>query len=466
MHHQDEYRSGDRPRPPVPPGPRGFAVTQFFGNGDFAKTLAFLTRQAREHGPIVSFRLLGRRMYVLDDPALVREVLVVQQHRFARATGAMLLRDIVGTSLLTAEEPLHRTRRRMLQPAFHRAQIATYGRIMAAEARAERDELVPGAAIDVAATMTRLTLAVTGRALFGAEVGSDAVAMGAALARAMRTISRLGPLLEVLPAWANGVRKCLPLPSNRAFARARRELGTIVASLVARRRAAAEGIPDLLDLVLAARDDAGSRFDDEALADELSTLLLAGHETTATALAWTWYALAENPRVEARLHEELDAVLGDRDPDPSDVPRLRYTDAVFSEALRLYPPASAFGRRALEAFELGGYAIEAGAGIVISPYVCHRNPRYFPDPDAFAPERFDDPQWPEFAYVPFGGGARRCIGDAFARMEAVLAIATIARSFRFERVDRAPIGIASATLRPARPILVRAHARTRRVVSS
>ncbi len=419
----------------VPPGPRGFEVTRFFGNGDFQKTLDFLTQQARVHGPIVSFRLLGRRMYVLDDPALVRDVLVVQQHRFARATGAALLREIVGTSVLTAEEPLHRTRRRMLQPAFHRAHIASYGRVMVEEARTAADALNPNETL-------------------------------VALGRAMRAVSRLGPFLEVLPPWVGAVRRRLPLPSNRTFTRARRELRAIVDGLVTRRRERPAAVPDLLELALAARDDDGCSFDDPALADELATLLLAGHETTATALGWAWYALAQNPAVEAKLHAELDDVLGDRDPNPDDLPRLRYTDAVFSETLRLYPPASAFGRRVLERCEVGGYTLEAGAGVVISPYVVHRNPGYYPEPERFRPERFEQNERPEFAYVPFGGGARRCIGDAFARMEGVLVLATLARRFRFERIDAAPIGIASATLRPARPILVRVRPRRARVVST
>jgi cytochrome P450 len=439
----------------VPPGPRGFGVTRFFGNGDFQKTLDFLTQQARVHGPIVSFRLLGRRMYVLDDPALVREVLVVQQHKFARATGAALLREIVGTSVLTAEEPLHRTRRRMLQPAFHRAHVASYGRVMVDEARAVADALRANEALDVGSAMTRLTLAITGRTLFGADVGVEAERMNAALGRAMRAVSRLGPFLEVLPPWAGALRRRLPLPSNRTFARARRELRAIVDGLVTRRREHPAAAPDLLDLALAARDDDGSSFDDPALADEL-----------ATALGWAWYALAQNPAVETKLHAELDEVLGDRDPEPDDLPRLRYTDAVFSETLRLYPPASAFGRRVLEGCEVGGYTLEAGAGVVISPYVVHRNPRYYPEPERFLPERFEENDRPEFAYVPFGGGARRCIGDAFARMEGVLVLATLARRFRFERIDAAPIGIASATLRPARPILVYVRPRRSRVVST
>jgi cytochrome P450 len=453
----------------VPPGPRGLAVAKFFGNGTFGGTLDFLTRQAREHGPIVMFEVLGRRMYLLDDPELLREVLVTQQHRFARATGAGILREIVGTSLITAEEPLHRTRRRMLQPAFHRGRMDAYGAVMTEESRAVAASIVADETLDIGALMTRLTLAVTGRTLFGADVGENAAAMCAALERAMRTVSRLGPVVEFLPAWADALRRRLPLRSNRELARARAELRAIVSGVVERRRHTRGGETDLLGLVLDARDDAGNGFDDDAVADELSTLLLAGHETTASALTWAWYLLARNPAAEAALHAELDAVLGERDPSPHDVPRLRYADAVFSEALRLYPPASAFGRRALETCRLGGYTIPRGSGIVISPYVSHRNERFFPEPERFSPERFlagdgRETQRPEFAFVPFGGGARRCIGDGFARMEGVLALATLARRFRFEAVEAVPVGIASATLRPARPIRLRAVPRAVRVV--
>jgi cytochrome P450 len=428
------FRNGDAR---IPPGPRGLAVTKFFGNGTFEGTLDFLTQQAREHGPIVMFEVLGRRMYLLDDPELLREVLVTQQHRFARATGAGILREIVGTSLITAEEPLHRTRRRMLQPAFHRKRTAAYGAVMTEEARAVAASIVAGERLDIE--------------------------------RAMRTVSQLGPVVEFLPPWADALRRRLPLRSNRELARARAELRAIVAGVVERRRRTYGGEADLLGLVLDARDDAGKGFDDDAVADELSTLLLAGHETTATALTWAWYLLARNPDAEAALHAELNDALGARDPSPGDVPRLRYTGAVFSETLRLYPPASAFGRRALETCRLGGYTIPRGSGIVISPYVSHRNERFFPDAERFSPERFlatggRETERPEFAFVPFGGGARRCIGDGFARMEAVLALATLARRFRFEAVDALPVGIASATLRPAQPIRLRAVPRAVRIV--
>jgi cytochrome P450 len=447
----------------LPPGPRGLEIAGFFGRGGFGDTLDFLNAQARRHGPIFAFRIFGHRVYVPTDPELVRQVLVVQQHRFARAAGSALLREIVGTSIVTAEEPLHRERRRMLQPAFHRHRVARYAEAMCAAARETAGALRDFELWDAGDAMTRLTLEVTGRTLFGSDVGAHAREMSASLSGAMAAISRLGPLVEVLPPEVAGLRRHLPLPVNARLRKARADLRTIVLHLIALRRAREdEGPGDVLDLALAARDERGARFDDEALGDELATLLLAGHETTASALTWAWYLLARYPVAAARLRTETANVCGDRDPEPADLPALRYADAVVSETLRLYPPASAFGRRTLEPCELGGYAIPAGASVVISPYAIGRNPRYFREPERFAPERWFGEPPPEFAYVPFGGGARRCIGDAFARMEAVLALATLARRYRFSADDLTPIGIASATLRPARPVLLRAAPLARR----
>ncbi len=446
-----------RPSQRLPPGPRGLEIAGFFGRRGFGGTLAFLNAQARRHEAMFAFRVFGRSVYVPTDPELIRQVLVAQQHRFARAPGAALLREIVGTSLVTAEEPLHRQRRRMLQPAFGRRQLAAYGRTMCVVAREAAASVRDGQSWDAGQAMTQLTLDVTARALFGSEATPHAREMSASLARAMSAISRLGPLVEVLPPRIAGLRTWLPLPVNANLRRARRDLRRSVHDLVDTRRAGGSApAGDVLDLVLAARDEHGDAFDDEALADELATLLLAGHETTASALTWTWYLLARHPAAAARLRDELGSVLGDRDPEPGDLPALRFTGAVISEVLRLYPPASAFGRRALEPCELGGYVVPRGAGVVISPYALHRNPRYFADPERFVPERWFDAPPPEFAYVPFGGGARRCIGDAFARMESQLALATFARRFRFTAGDLTPVGIASATLRPARPI--RLHA--------
>ncbi len=450
-----------------PPGPRGLEIAGFFGRSGFGDTLDFLDAQARRHDPIFAFRIFGRRVFVPTDPELVRQVLVVQQHRFARAAGSALLREIVGTSIVTAEEPLHRERRRMLQPAFHRRQIASYAATMCDAARETAAHVNDRESWDAGDAMTRLTLEVTARTLFGSDAGPHAREMSASLSRAMSAISRLGPFVEVLPPALARLRQRLPLPVNALLRRARADLREIVHDLVALRRArGGNAAGDVLDLALAARDERGKAFDDEALGDELATLLLAGHETTASALTWAWYLLSRHPAAAARLREELSEVCGDRDPEPADVADLRYAGAVVSETLRLYPPASAFGRRALEPCELGGYEIPAGASVVIAPYAIHRNARYFPEPERFRPERWFGAAPPEFAYVPFGGGARRCIGDAFARMEAVLALATLAHRYRFNAEDLRRIGIASATLRPARPVLLRATPLARGLAAS
>jgi cytochrome P450 len=442
----------------APPGPWGLDVLGFFGDGTFEGTLRFLREQSERYGPVVSFGSPLRRLYLLNDPELLRQVLVVQQHRFARSTGAALLREILGESLVTSEEPLHRERRRMMQPAFHRKRLAAYASDAASEARRAREGLRDGQLLDIGAAMTRLTLAITGRAFFGTEVCNEAEALGASLARALETVSRLGPVLEALPPALGRAWRRLPLPSRLEFARARRDLATILQGAIARRRGSGGATDDLLSLVLEARDDAGVAFDDRAVVDELSTLLFAGHETTANALTWAWYLLAAHPDEASRLHAEVDA-LGEREPTYDDLADLPVTQSVFAETLRLYPPASAFGRLVLEPCDLGGYTLAPGSGVVISPYVSHRNPRFFPEPERFVPARWHSENWPEFAYVPFGGGARRCIGEAFARMEGVLVLATLARRYRFERIERGPIGIGSATLRPVRPIVVRARAR-------
>ena len=440
----------------VPPGPRGFETLGFFGGGSFAGTLAFLAAQARRHGPVTAFGVGPRRLYLIDDPFLLREIFVERQHAFGRSPGAAILREVLGTNVLTSEEPLHRARRRMLQPAFHRARIAAYGAIAAERSRALVAGWRDGDVVDIGAAMTRLTLEVTGRALLGADAGDRAERMSAALARAMGAISWLGPILEALPAWAGPVRRTLPRLAAGTFARARAELDAVLGEAIANRRGAPGGETDLLGLVLRARDEDGCRFDDRAVVDELATLLFAGHETTANVLTWAWYRLGREPAVADALVTEA-AALG-RDPGYDDLDALPVAHAAFSETLRLHPAASAFGRCVLEPIELGGYPIAAGSGLVISPYVSHRNPRWFTDPERFSLERWTAPTWPEFAFLPFGGGARRCIGEAFARMEGALALAIVARRFRLRTIDPEPVSIGTATLRPARPIRMRLEA--------
>jgi cytochrome P450 len=441
----------------VPPGPRGLDVLRFFGGGSFAQTLGYFEEVSRRYGPIASFRILGRRLHLVTAPELVRDVLVVQQHRFTRANGAAILTDLLGASMLTVDEPRHREQRRIVQPAFHSARIARYGESMIAQTQRATQSWRDGDAVDVSTAMTRLALAIVGRALLGSDVGGNAAALETSLARAMRIVSWLGPILEAVPPWANRLRLRLPLPANARLASARAEMGAVVQGVIAARRTDPGDRGDLLSLLLAARDAGGAELDAQAIADELVTMLLAGHETTANALAWAWYSLSRDPQLAARVESEVLAATGGRDVTVGDLPALRLTANVFAEALRLYPPASAFGRRALVPCTLGGYAVAAGDGILLSPYVSHRNPAVFARPDAFEPDRWFDTVPPPFAYFPFGGGSRLCIGEAFARMEGTLVLATIARNFRLCSIDERPIGIAAhATLRPARPIVLRA----------
>jgi cytochrome P450 len=346
-----------------------------------------------------------------------------------------------------------------MQPAFHRARVARYATTIVAETERVANAW-NGVPFDAGSAMATLTLAAVGATLFGADLRDEARGIADVLARVLARGTSLAALLAFAAPFLGPLHRLFPRRASILFPRERAELDAIVAPIVKRRHDAAGD--DLLSLLLAARDGA-SALDDEAIRNEVVMLILAGHETTANALTWTWYLLAQHPDVEARVHAEVDAVLGDRRaPAFEDVPNLPYVARVFDVVLRLYPPAGAFARRPLRATELGGYAIPKLASVYVSPFITQRNARSFPNPLAFDPDRAAPQQ--RFAYFPFGGGSKMCIGEPFARMEAVLALATLARRFRFEAVEAAPVGIASATLRPARPIRLQAVPRTARVV--
>lgn len=455
-------RLGERNRRPqsrvegdmtMPPGPRGRQTLGFFGGGTAAGVLAFLTETSRRYGPVAGFRIFNTHIYVIDEPALIEEILVRRQHLFVRDTGATLLRELVGDGLLTSEEPRHRERRRMLQPAFHRAQIAGYATAMIAEAARTADDWATRSSVDVAVEMRRLTLAVVGTALFGADMRAGADAVAAVLARVTRKAARIAPLLALCEPLLVAYRRRFPAGPSVLFRRERRELEAVVAPIVAQRRVA--GGRDIVSLLLTERDERGAALSADDVRNEVVTLVLAGHETTATALTWAWHLLATHPAVAAKLRAELDAVLGDRDPTLDDVPRLIYTAAVFSETLRLYPSAVAFGRRPVADVTLGGYLIPRGSSVFLSPYITQRNPRWFVDPDAFDPERWFAPAPLKFTYFPFGGGAKMCIGESFSKLEGVLVLATLARRLDLRSSDDAAVGIApGATLRPDRPIIM------------
>jgi cytochrome P450 len=441
------------------PGPRGREALKFLGFGSDGGMLAYFARLARTYGPIVSFRVFGQRIVLLDDADMIADVLQHQQQRFARDTGAVLLREIVGDGVLTTEDPIHLQRRRLLQPAFHRARITSYTGGMVAEAERAAATWRAGEPIDVGVEMTRLTLAVVGRSLFGTDVGGEAGGIARVIASIGTRGGRLQPLVAAIAPLFFAMRRFLPQSARVVFGRERAELEAIVDPIVARRRLAPGG-DDLLAMLLEMRDEDGSGLGDVDIRNELITFVLAGHETTSSALTWAWYAIGRDPRIEARLHDELDAVLGKRLPTMDDLPKLAYTAHIFDEALRLFPPAAAFGRRPTEDVGIGGYRIPRGASVFVSPFVTHRNPRYFAEPDAFMPERWDGEAPPKFAFFPFGGGSKMCIGEPFARAEGVLVLATIARRWRLRLRDKKTVDPApSALLRPSRAIVAEPETR-------
>lgn len=444
----------------LPAGPRGRRVLQFAGIGNPGGILVFFEEIARRYGPISAFRIFGHTVVLLDDAELIGEVLQHQQHRYVRDTGAALLRDLVGDGVLTTDDPAHLARRRLLQPAFHRVRIAAYAARMVEEA--ERAAAAwTSETIDVGAEMTRLTLGVVGATLFGTQVGDEAGRIAGVIARITgRSRGNLQAISAALAPLFLALRRFTPQSMRLIFGRERAELEAIVDPMVARRRAAGADGDDLLATLLQVRDENGGGLSDVDVRNELITFVLAGHETTATALTWAWSLLASHPEIERRLHAELDAVLPDRSPTFEDLPRLRYTANVFAEALRLYPPAAAFARRPSEPVVLGGYRIPRGASIFVSPFVTQRNARYFPEPFAFRPERWDGESPPKFAFFPFGGGSKMCIGEPFARTEGVLVLATLARRFRLRLDEGAAIVPGpSALLRPEKPIVARVERR-------
>jgi cytochrome P450 len=408
--------------------------------------LRFLTSMAQADGEIVHYRLARRDVYLLKHPELVREVLVTRQHEFAKGEGLRWARRFLGDGLLTSEGERHTRQRRLAQPAFHRQRIAAYGEVMVAHAAAARDRWQDGQEVWLDREMVRLTLAIAGRTLFGADTEALSGEVGGALTDIMRLFPRFAnPFAFVLNA--------LPLPANARYERARRRLDSIVYRLIEEGRRDGRDRGDLLSMLMMARDeDGGPGMTDVQLRDEVMTLLLAGHETTANALGWTLHLLAHNPEVEARLHHELDDVVGPRLPTVEDLPRLGYAERVLAEGMRLFPPAWAIGRRALRDQELGAARVPADALVLSSPWLMHRDPRFFPEPLRFDPDRFTPEARaarPKLAYFPFGAGARGCIGEAFAWMEGVLVLATLAQRWSLRAAPGHPVEPhALITLRP------------------
>ena len=414
-------------------------------------TLKLLTALARDYGDVVHFRLAGEHAYLINDPQLIRDVFVTHQKNFTKSRGLERAKKLLGEGLLTAEGANHVRQRRLIQPAFHRDRIAAYGDVMAAYASRMSEQWEDlsrrspeGAKVDVSHEMMRVTLAIVGKTLFNTDVESKADEVGLALTHVMQTF-----FISMLP--LQNIIDRLPLPIIRRAQRARARLDALIYQMIAERRASGRDQGDLLSMMLASEADDGSgetltpperRLSDRDVRDNALTLLLAGHETTANALTWTFYLLSQTPEAETKLHEEIDRVLAGRAPAMADLPRLPYVERVVTEALRLYPPAWIIGRRAIDEYALGDYVVPPRAIIFSSPWVTHRDARFYPEPDRFNPDRWTSEfraALPPFAYFPFGGGARKCIGDQFALMEAALVLTVVAQRWRLRLVPGHPV---------------------------
>jgi cytochrome P450 len=414
----------------------------------------FFRATARDHGPIVRFRSPFASFYLIDDPELIDDFFVRSGPSFMKARGTQRLARLLGRGLLTANQPEHLVHRRMVQPAFHRKRIDACVSTIVAVAGARASDWATGSIVEVDRETSRIALEIVAKALFGTDLSRDVDQISESLDSILSAFpASLVPFSE----WFDRV----PLPVNVRFNASKARLDAIVYRMMREHRASGDDSGDLLSMLLATRDDEnGAGMTDEQIRDEAMTILLAGHETTANAMAWTFYLLQRHPAIAERLYAQVDEVLGDRDATLEDVPRLEYVHATFSEAMRLYPPAWVVARRAIEPTSIGRYPIKRGDIVIASQYVTHRNPRFFPDPDRFDPERFLGRSYPKFAYFPFGGGNRLCIGERFAWTEGILAIATIVQRVRFEAVDDEPIAtVPYVTLRPAKPIRARVTAR-------
>jgi cytochrome P450 len=384
--------------------------------------LGLLERLAAE-GDVVRARVPGADAWLLNHPDLAQGVFVTDHRSFHKGPTIQTTKMLLGESLLTSEGEYHHRHRRLIQPLFHRDPIASYAGAMVRHAELTSDAWRDGQSFDARAEMAALTLAVVGEALFGIGVGDErARVVIRALTDALGIFDRVySPLYRLI------VR--LPTPTMRRYRRIESQLNAVIEGMIDERRNGRRG-DDVLSLLLAASENADG-LTDRQVRDEALTLFLAGHETTANALAWTWWLLSDAPAAEHALHAELDDVLDGRAPTFEDLPRLRYTDAVISESLRLRPPAWAIGRTAIADHRAADRTIARGSIVVVSPWLLHHDPRWWPGAEAFRPERWlENDDRPRYAYIPFGAGPRACIGRPFAQAEAALVLATIASRWR------------------------------------
>ena len=421
-------------------------------------SLGFIERAQRDYGDIVWMRFLYVPALFLYHPNEIEYVLSTNPRNFRKAMSlrSNFFQRLVGNGLLTSEGEEWKRQRRLSSPAFHRHRISAYADTMVGYTSRLMASWQPGEARDVHREMMRLTLEIVVRCLFSADISNDVDHVGDTLKELVKPFAAQATLKWILD-------NRLPTPTNLRFNRFVKRIDDVVYRIIAARHASGKDEGDLLSMLLAARDDDGSQMTDQQLRDEVMTLFLAGHETTALTLTWTWYLLGKHPEVEKKFHDELDEVLGGRPATMADLPRLKFTEQIVKECMRLYPPAYGLGREAIDDCEIGGYQVPAGTQVFMFQWVTQRDARFFNRPDDFVPERWTsdfEESLPKYAYFPFGGGPRACIGASFAMMEMMLVLGTIGQKFRLPLVPDRPVEIYPAmSLRPKDAVMVTVHPR-------
>jgi cytochrome P450 len=451
MNKAESFPVARRARAPVAPGPKGNPVLGVMS--EFSRdTFGFIER-CRAYGDVVRMRFLYLTAYFLYHPRDIEYVISTNARNFIKSRNqrSPLFQRLVGNGLLTSEGEVWKRQRRLAQPAFHRHRINAYAETMTDYAQRMVSTWRAGEVRDIHRDMMRLTLEIVVKTLFNADVSAEADKVGRVLSRIVTPFAGQATLKWIMD-------NRLPTITHRRFNRDAREIDMIVYRIINERRRSGQDQGDLLSMLLNATDEDGSQLSDKQLRDEVMTIFLAGHETTALTLSWAWYLLAQNPEVEKNFHAELAGVLAGRLPTMEDLSRLHYTEMIAKESMRLYPPAYALGREALTECEIGGFKVPAGAQVFMFQWATQRDARFFVEPEKFYPERWTQDfsnSLPKYAYFPFGGGPRACIGNYFAMMEIVLLLATIGQQFRFSLLPEHPVRLMPAmSLRPADGIKV------------
>ena len=443
-----------KPAAKFPPGPPPNLLRSLFGALQ-QNPLDYFTEIFHKYGDVVGMRIGNFRTFVVYHPNDIEEMLVNKARMYHKGRILQANKFLFGEGLLTSEGDFWLRQRRLSQPAFHRDRVAAYAAVMGEYTEQMLAGWHAGDERDLHQEMMNLALRIVGKTLFDSDVTSDTREVGETLDILLKIAANFGRTV-LIPLW-------VPTPRNLRAKAGVRRLDRIIYRIIAQRRASGNDTGDLLSTLLQVRDTDGSRMSDKQLRDESITLFLAGHETTASTLSWTFWLLAQNPAVEKRFHEELHGVLGGRTPAMDDLPRLPYLGHILTESLRLYPPAWGIARLAEEEHEIAGYPVFPRYGMATAQWVVHRDPRWFDAPQEFRPERWERglaKQLPRFAYFPFGGGPRQCIGNTFALMEASVVLATIGQKFRFQLAPGQKVEpFASITMRPKSGIRVKLEAR-------